>query len=131
MANLANRLFKKRSSKLTFFSHAMPKSKSVIALSETAQDILWNTVRKRRMAGFRFARMEWVYGIVVDFYCEQAKLVVELEPTYNPIRDAELAEQDKLLAAHGIKVLRFPEVMIRERLDSVRNTILEELPNTK
>ena len=40
---------------------------------------LWRALRGRRFAGFKFRRQHAVGGHILDFYCADAKLAVELE----------------------------------------------------
>lgn len=40
---------------------------------------LWSWLRDRRLAGFKFRRQHPIGRYVVDFYCPQARLVVEID----------------------------------------------------
>ena len=57
-----------------------------------AEKTLWQRLRGRQMRGFRFRRQQPIDRFIVDFYCRQAQLVVEVD---GPSHDSkEAAEYD-------------------------------------
>ena len=40
---------------------------------------LWSRVRNHRLGGFKFRRQHWLGSFILDFYCPEAALVVELD----------------------------------------------------
>jgi len=88
------------------------------------EQVLWNLLRNRKFNGLKFNRQHpIVYNsngqneqfFVVDFYCAQFKLAIELD---GKIHDFQL-EYDKnrtlILNQLGIKVLRFKNEELKER----------------
>jgi very-short-patch-repair endonuclease len=72
-----------------------------------AESYLWQFLRDRRLCGYKFRRQHPVGRYILDFYCEQTKLAIELDGgqhqeqvTYDDRRTAQLN-------ATGIKVIRF------------------------
>ncbi|MBD3317172.1 MAG: DUF559 domain-containing protein [Chitinivibrionales bacterium] len=94
----------------------------------SAEGLLWSMVNKRRLAGYKFQRDRRVGDDVVPYYCETAKLAVDVERTSNPLRRKEEDMRDERLRKAGVRVIRIPEEIILQRPESARNTILEELP---
>lgn len=82
------------------------------------------------MHGHKFERQYRFPNLVVDCYCPSARLAVEIERSSHQSRRMEEVLRDRLLRAHGLRVLRFSEEMIRERPHVVKNAILEELGAT-
>lgn len=70
---------------------------------------LWRTLRGRRFAGFKFRRQHTVGGHILDFYCADAKLAVELDGSQHGHPDGmhRDAEREKFLEEQGIMTLRF------------------------
>jgi very-short-patch-repair endonuclease len=67
---------------------------------------LWFRLRGRQLGGFRFRRQQVIGGFVVDFYCAETDLVVEVDgPIHDSRRDYD-AERDMALAARGLRILR-------------------------
>ncbi|MGI8822221.1 MAG: endonuclease domain-containing protein [Acidimicrobiia bacterium] len=69
-----------------------------------AEVILWDRLRKRRLAGYRFHRQHAVGRAILDFYCPERRLAVEVDgDTHDPHQDAR---RDARLAVGGIDVVR-------------------------
>ena len=77
----------------------------------------------------RFRRQYVIGNYIVDFYCHQAKLVVELDGSqhYTP----EEAEYDKKRTAYlenqGLKVIRFSNLDILRRFQAVCDAIYKNI----
>ena len=69
----------------------------------------------------RFRRQEIIGNYIADFYCTQAKLVVELDGSqhYDPAQKAHDEMRTAYFCAHGITVLRFTNEEINKTFDSV------------
>ena len=75
-----------------------------------AEGLMWLVLRKRRLLGFRFRRQHVIGRFIVDFYCAEKRVAVEIDgPTHDPERDER---RDALLGAAGIRVVRFTNVEI-------------------
>ena len=98
-----------------------------------AEAILWQAFRGGKLEGLRFLRQKAFGRYIVDFYCAEAGLVIELDGGVHDAPDARAydAERTTELEARGLKVLRFrneealsdlPRVleMIRERIQFKR-----------
>ena len=73
-----------------------------------AEQFLWYCLRRRQLDGFRFRRQHPFGNFVLDFYCPEARLVVELDGgQHNQASGAARDERrTALLEQHGISVLR-------------------------
>lgn len=95
--------------------------------STPAEKILWERLRNRGLAGLRFRRQQPIGSSVVDFYCSELRLVVELEgsahdePEQRLHDDARFAE----LSSKGFRILRVRNDLIHTSLDEVLQRILE------
>ena len=69
---------------------------------------LWWLLRRKQLAGFRLRRQDPIGPYIADFFCAQAKLIVELDG--DPHTDEERAHRDiartAWLETHGCRVLR-------------------------
>ncbi len=57
-----------------------------------AENLLWQNLRSRKLSGFKFLRQHPIGGYVVDFYCHEAKIVIEVDGSIHD--DAEISERD-------------------------------------
>ena len=57
-----------------------------------AEKLLWQEVRAKKM-GVRFRRQQIIQGFIVDFYCHQAGLVVEVDGDIHDLQQEEDARR--------------------------------------
>lgn len=72
------------------------------------ENILWMHLRKRQTLGYKFRRQYSVDHFVIDFYCPELKLAVELDGSVHEIPEQKNydAARQKYLEAFGIKFVR-------------------------
>jgi very-short-patch-repair endonuclease len=92
--------------------------------------IVWSRLRARRLAGYKFRRQHVVGRFILDFYCAEKRLAIEIDgPTHDVVRDAR---RDNVLRATGIEVLRIPNEDVYQALDDVVDAVkatLDTLPS--
>ena len=69
----------------------------------------------------RFRRQEIIGNYIADFYCSQAKLVVELDGSqhYEPMESEKDRIRTLYLEAQGIQVLRFSNTDVLKQFERV------------
>jgi very-short-patch-repair endonuclease len=74
-----------------------------------SEGALWQRLKDGQL-GLAFESQVIIGGRIVDFCCERAKLVVEVDGGYHrePKRQASDAARDRLLADHAYTVLHIP-----------------------
>jgi len=86
---------------------------------------LWVCLRGRQLAGLKFRRQHPVGPYVLDFYCAEAKLAVEVDGQQHA--DPERSEHDRRrtawLVTLNIAVLRIAAEDVRVNLDGVLSWI--------
>jgi very-short-patch-repair endonuclease len=92
-----------------------------------AEKKLWSRLRDRQIGGFKFRRQVPLGGYILDYFCKEAKLGVELDGGQHA--DAEEARydagRDEALRKLGVEVLRFPDDEAIKDTDAVLARILE------
>ncbi len=92
----------------------------------TAEQLLWQSLRRDQL-GVRFRRQHGIGRYIVDFYCRQARLVIEVDGLIHQ-RDAIKAndqEKDDYIKALGLKIVRFTNDEIQDSVHSVVQRINE------
>jgi very-short-patch-repair endonuclease len=90
-----------------------------------AELMLWKHVRTGRLEGFHFRRQQVIDRFIVDFYCHQAELVVEVDGGIHLEQEDYDRERDRHLQALGVQVLRFTNHDVNQNLEKVLGMILE------
>lgn len=88
---------------------------------------LWNALRSRP-SGLKFRRQHNHEPYVVDFFCHEAAVAIEVDGLAHELgsRPQRDRRRDARLADAGIKTLRFRAIDIRDNLDGVVTMIVEE-----
>ena len=83
--------------------------------------LLWGQLRGRRLGGARFRRQHPIGPYILDFYCEAARLAVEVdgEGHDHPDQIRHDARRTEWLALRGIEVWRIPAREVFENMDGV------------
>jgi very-short-patch-repair endonuclease len=76
---------------------------------------LWSWLRKRRFSGFKFRRQHPVGPYILDFYCSELKLALELDGAHHDTHDVTDYDDNRTLSlrTRGIEVLRIPNELWR------------------
>jgi type I restriction enzyme M protein len=94
-----------------------------------AERKLWNILRDRQLAEFKFRRQYPVAGYILDFYCVRCRLAVEADGgQHNDVEQREYDERRSgVLAGIGVTVLRFADDQILKHPDAVAGAIYNEI----
>jgi very-short-patch-repair endonuclease len=92
-----------------------------------AEKFLWAELRNRKLKGLKFRRQHPIDTFVLDFYCHERKLAIELDGS---IHDGKLnKEYDEartaMLGGLGIYTLRFRNDEVINNIESVLRKINE------
>ena len=93
----------------------------------SAEKLLWVKIKGKQILGLRFRRQHPISIFIVDFYCHEARLVVEVDGKIHNQQleydDGRTAEMEKFY----IEVIRFKNYEIEHDIDEVINKITERL----
>jgi very-short-patch-repair endonuclease len=105
---------------------ASPLARRLRQSATDAEMRLWSRLRGKQLEGFRFRRQHPMGRYIVDFFCPEAKLVVEADGGQHADNEADSIRADWLLA-QGYRVLRFWNNDVLANTEGVLLTILEAL----
>ena len=71
-----------------------------------AERRLWKALRRNALDGFHFRRQQVIEGYIADFYCDAAKLAIELDGGAHQEQWKYDESRDKAIAGMGVRVLR-------------------------
>lgn len=73
-----------------------------------AEKILWYNIRNSKL-GFKFFRQYSIEGYVLDFYCPEKRLAIEVDGGYHnkPNTKAYDEYRQKWIEAYSIRIVRF------------------------
>ena len=102
-----------------------PKLKSLAkALRQNmtfAEVLLWNELKQKKILGYDFDRQRPIDNFIVDFYCKDLMLAIEVDGISHFSEEAikEDEARQKNLESFGISFLRFDDSLVRKDTENV------------
>ena len=90
--------------------------------------LLWRALRKQQ-TGMRFRRQHPAGCYILDFYCDSAKLCVEVDGAQHAYQQRRDAARDAWLAERGIRTLRIQAIDVLTDLDVVVRYVAAHAPS--
>jgi type I site-specific restriction-modification system R (restriction) subunit len=97
-----------------------------------AEAFLWELLRDRQLAGAKFRRQHQFGEYITDFFCREAKLVVECDGAAHETPERQKIDQkrDAYLRSQDLTVLRFENSAVLSDPETVLDQIEAHLPST-
>jgi very-short-patch-repair endonuclease len=106
-----------------------PIRKSLRKSLTPAEAILWKNLQHSKLEGMKFRRQHSIGSYVVDFYCPECRLAIELdgEGHFNSIKSEYDAQRTAYLNSLNVHVLRFENKTVFDNPQGVLDTIRRNL----
>jgi very-short-patch-repair endonuclease len=88
-----------------------------------AEVLLWTKLKGKQMCGYDFDRQRPVDEYIVDFYCKELRLAIEVDGWSHAVRGARDVSRQRRLERLGARFLRFTEQEVVTSLQSVVDQI--------
>jgi len=88
-----------------------------------AERVMWEALRNRKLNNWKFRRQHPISkGFILDFYCAETKVAVELDGTHHKSKGQKEYDKDRaeFLKDYGIRIIRIPN---EEVLNSIENVL--------
>ncbi len=89
--------------------------------------LFWNVVKNKQLNGQDFDRQRVIGNYIVDFYCHEYALVVEIDGSSHDDKQAYDQVRDEYLEALGLKVLHVQDVDVKQNLAGVVELVRQQL----
>lgn len=102
--------------------------------------LLWNELKEDKFWGFDFDRQRCIDNYIVDFYCKELMLAVEIDGMSHNHEEAFLKDEirQNKLESFGVRFLRFSESEVKYNIVNIIRAmeaqiigIIKENPNVK
>ena len=89
----------------------------------SAEDKLWQAIRKQRLNGRKYRRQVAIGAFVVDFYCASERLAIEVDgPIHEEQQEADRIRQE-LIESLDIRFVRLTNAEVEHHLEDALNKI--------
>jgi very-short-patch-repair endonuclease len=84
-----------------------------------AEKILWSRLRSKQVAGYKFRRQQPLFDYVIDFYCHDLKLIIEVDGEIHSIDEKPKFDQkrDNILKINGYYILRLSNFEVETEIN--------------
>ncbi|MBI4810284.1 MAG: endonuclease domain-containing protein [Ignavibacteriales bacterium] len=95
--------------------------------STISEKILWERLRRHQLDGLKFKRQNHIGRYIVDFFCSELNLIIELE---GGIHEKEIQKEYDVvrfeeLESRGFKILRIKNDEVIDDIENVLKKILK------
>jgi len=103
------------------------RARALRAASTEAELKLWTQLRNRQLNGAKFRRQHPIPPNIADFFCLEARLIIELDGSQHGEEATDRADQRRTarLEERGYRVLRFWNEEVLDNLEGVLERIAE------
>jgi very-short-patch-repair endonuclease len=92
----------------------------------SAEETLWLRLRNRQIDGTKFRRQQPIERFVVDFYCTDARLAIEVDGPIHDDQSGQDAARQEMLESLELRVIRFRNDEILTNMTGVIERIRSE-----
>ena len=93
--------------------------------STYSEVLLWMEIKNRKLLGYQFHRQVPMLDYIVDFYCHELMLAIEVDgDSHNAVeaKDYDLNRQQRL-EAYGVHFIRFEDLQMKRNINQAVETI--------
>lgn len=103
------------------------RAKELRKTQTPAEECLWRYLRDRTLDGHKFYRQHPIGKFIVDFYCPEKQLVIELDGDIHDDRQEYDGTRDMKLKMTGFRIIRIRNERVMTEIDRVLNEIRRQL----
>jgi very-short-patch-repair endonuclease len=89
----------------------------------TPEKILWEELKTKKLEGYRFRIQHPIHRYILDFYCHEKKLAIEIDGEIHKSRKDYDEYRDEYLESAGITTLRFKNEDVVSNINHVLSEI--------
>ena len=88
-----------------------------------SEDIIWYEILKNKKTGFKFLRQKPIKRFILDFYCKELLLAIEIDGSSHTKRKNYDEERDKFLKNLNIETLRISVGEVIKDINKIKHEI--------
>ncbi len=91
--------------------------------STLSEVLLWSYLKRKQMMGYDFDRQKPIDNYIVDFFCNELMLAIEIDGSTHNYKSEEDRKRQTKLETLGVRFLRFNDLDIKKNLNGVLGVI--------
>src|SRR5690554_5494829 len=119
----------KRASKnyfnLPFNPNLKKRAKALRKAGNLSEVLFWNQVKQKQFKGLDFDRQKIIGNYIVDFYCPNCNVVIEIDGSSHDDKEEYDAERDAYLESLGLTVIHISAKDVLQNLEQTMDWLYE------
>lgn len=91
--------------------------------STLSEVLLWKELKGRQRKGFDFDRQRVIGNYILDFYCKDLMLAIEIDGSSHNNKHEQDANRQIVVENYGVSFLRFPDIKVKTDMPNVLREI--------
>ncbi len=94
-----------------------------------AEGKLWEILKNNKFNGYKFRRQHPIHQFIVDFYCHELKLIIEIDGQYHNTEEQKELDKNRteLLKFQGLSEIRFTNDEVINNINEVLWTLNQKI----
>jgi very-short-patch-repair endonuclease len=91
--------------------------------------LLWQRLKRKQMRGYDFDRQRPIDRYIVDFYCKDLKLAIEIDDSSHDGEEAKINDEirQERLESLSVRFLRFTDADVKRNMEMVVDSIEQSI----
>ncbi len=94
-------------------------SKNLRKNQTSSEQYVWEMLRNRRFHNLKFRRQHVIGRYIADFYCDEKKVIIELDGKIHENQQEYDAIRDELITAHHIQIIRIKNEELSKNIEDI------------
>jgi very-short-patch-repair endonuclease len=108
---------------IPYNQHLKPLARQLRNQSSLAEILLWQQLETKKMLGYDFDRQKPIGRFIVDFFCTELMLTIEIDGESHRQNAMGDRERQARLESLGVRFLRFEDRIVKQDMRKVRASI--------
>jgi very-short-patch-repair endonuclease len=105
--------------RIPYDSRSVSRARKLRKQGILSEVLFWNQLRSRRLRGYKFFRQKPIGPYIVDFFCEELFLIIEIDGYSHQEKDQYDKDRDHFLRSFNFHIVHFRDEDIRKNLTGV------------
>jgi len=97
--------------------------------STLSEILLWHFLKGKQIKGYDFHRQKPIDNYIIDFYCPELKLAIEIDGSSHGDKEEYDKYRQKRLESLGVNFLRFSDYHVKHNIEAVLMRIYDWIDN--
>lgn len=121
------KLLMKRNKIIPYRQNLKLKARELRNNSTLSEVLLWQEIKDKKLLGYQFHRQVPMLNYIVDFYCHELQLAIEIDGDSHDNKVSYDRKRQKELEAYGVQILRFDDLDVKKKIGYVLDALASHI----